>query len=264
MYNLMKPKRVDTIPENNGSLRYIYEEKYDGGSAVIEKYGSNVKIYHGENPNPVTYRYPEIVEGALSLKDGIYVCEIVVFGKDGVNSFDLFQKRQLENKRKIELRSKFFPAVAIIHDILKNFNEDTVDLALNERKKILRDNVFDSNHIRLIEFYDKPDKILEKKDKIEGIVIKEINSTYKFGKRDGWYKYRFNKEEVVKCVDYEDTKVGIVLITEDGRRINLAGHRSEIAKKRLKEDGEVMVEVSYHRRTEKGFRFAVVKRILEG
>ena len=263
MYNLMKPKKIDTIPENKESLKYIFEQKYDGGSGVIEKYDNEIKIFHGENPTAVTYRYPEIVKDGMNLKNGVYVCEIVVFDKEGINNFDLFQKRQLENKRKIELRSMLFPATAVIHDILKDGKEDVTNMALSDRKKILKEKIFDTNHIRLIEFYDKPDKLLELKDTIEGIVIKEINSIYKFGKRDGWYKYRFNKEETVKCVDYEDTPTGIVLITEDGRRINLAGSRSEIAKKRIDEDGEVTVEVSYHRKTGKGFRFAVVKRVLE-
>ena len=264
IYNLMKPKKISEIPENQESLKYIFEEKFDGGSAVIEKYNGNVKIFHGENPTAVTYRYPEIAKDGLTLKDGIYVCEIVVFDKDGINSFDLFQKRQLENKRKIEIRSKFYPVVAVIHDILKNGKEDVTGLTLMERKKILKSNVADTNDIRLIEFYDKPDKLLEMRDVIEGIVIKDINSTYKLAKRDGWFKYRFNKEETVKCVSYEDTDTGIVLITDDGRRINLAGSRSEIAKKKIDENGEVTVEVSYHRRTKKGFRFAVVKRVLEG
>ena len=262
MYDLMKPKKIGNIPDNPDG-KYIYEIKYDGGSAVIEKYGDTVKIYHNKNPDPQEYKYPELVEGALRcLKDGIYVCEIVVFNKEGISDFSLFQKRQLENKVKIQFRRQLYPVTAMVYDIIRANGEDVTDYPLLERKKMLSERVFDNSHIRLVEFFSKPEPILKLKDKVEGIVIKDVNSTYKFGKRDGWFKHRFNKEETVKCVSYEVTPTGIVLITEDGRRINLAGHRSEIAKKRIDEDGEVLVEVSYHQKTKDGFRFPVVKRIV--
>lgn len=255
----MKPKKIDTIPEGD---KFIYEIKYDGGSAVIEKYQDTVKIYHNKNPDPQEYKYPELVEDCLHyLKDGVYICEIVVFNQ-GISDFSLFQKRQVENKMKIQLRRKLYPVTAMIYDVIKVNGQDVTDYALLDRKKILSERVFDSKHIKIVEYFNKPDKLLRLKDKIEGIVIKDVNSTYKFGKRDGWFKYRFNIEETIKCVSYEVTPVGIVLITEDGRRINLAGHRSEIAKRKIDEDGEVLVEVSYYQKTKDGFRFPVVKRII--
>jgi ATP-dependent DNA ligase len=242
MYELMKPKSVDTIDSFIKNDKYIYETKYDGGSSVIVKHGNDIQIFHGYNPNLQNYRYPDLIEEIKSnLKDGEYICELCVF-KEGVSYFPHFLKRQLENKVKIKFVKDIYPVVAIIHDIVKNGNDDVTDNALIERKKMLKENVFDGKHIKLIELYKNPDKLLEQKDVLEGIVIKDINSYYQFGKRgNGWFKFRFNVEEKVKCTKYEDTETGIVLITEDNRRINCAGKRSEFARNKILDEGFVFV-----------------------
>lgn len=263
MFEVMKPKKIDSIPVNNESEKYIYEIKYDGGSGILVKQGEHVDVFHNGNNTPVTYRYPELLPELHNLKDGVYIAELIVSTNDMVGGdFDLFQKRQVENRFKIERRKQMYPITAIVYDIVKNDGEDIRDLTLFERKEILHKNVCDGEHIRVIESFANPDKILEKQDIYEGIVIKDINSVYRNGKRDGWFKYRFNKEEVVRFVDFEDTETGIVLLTEEGKRVNLAGKRSEIAKEKIKNNGFVDCEISWNKKTDKGFRFCVVKRIL--
>lgn len=263
--DLMKPKKLDGLDKFQKETKYIYEIKYDGGSAIICKHGDNVQIFHGHSKNTVlqNYKYPELVdEIKTNLKDGEYPCELCVF-KDGVSDFRLFMKRQTESKVKVDFLKDFFPIKAVIYDITKNGEEKTTDFPLVERKKLLEKNVKDGKHINLIKYSKNPDSILKQKDKLEGIVIKDINSSYKFGKRDGWWKYRFNIEEKIKVKKYEDTKTGIVLITEDGGRINLAGGRSNEAKRKIMNGGFVEVEIAYHEKADDGsLRFPKVKRVL--
>jgi len=263
-YDVMKPKKIDTIPLNNENNKYIYEIKYDGGSGIIVKQNSHVDVFHNGNSTPVTYRYPELItELQMNLQDGIYVAELIVSTSDMIGGdFDLFQKRQVENRFKIERRKNLYPITAIIYDILQDKNENIRDLTLFERKQILHKNVCDSEHIRVIESFNKPEPILEKQDIYEGIVIKDLNSIYQHGKRNGWYKYRFNHEEIVRFVDFEETQTGIVLLTEENKRVNLAGRRSEIAKEKIRENGYVDCEIAWNKKTDKGFRFCIVKRII--
>jgi len=263
---MMKPKKVDRvlIGEN-----YIYECKYDGGSGILVKRDGKIEIYH-EGERRRTYRYPELRESKDNIKDGIYACELCVFNDKGISDFRLFQKRQVENRFKIEMRRKMYPVVAMIYDILEDGKEDVRDYPLMERKKILERNILDCDSIRIVEYYETPDKILRMKDKgIEGVVIKDKLSPYLEGKRDRWFKFRFMKEETVKVVDFEDWRAeqgrGVVLITDKGKRINLAGEeRVEVFKKLFDENGHVYVEIEYHDETDKGLRFPVVKRILGG
>ena len=263
---MMKPKKVDRILTGDN---YIYETKYDGGSAILVKRDGKIEIYH-EGERRRTYRYPELRESKDNIKDGIYACELCVFNDKGVSDFRLFQKRQVENKFKIELRRKMYPVVAMIYDVLEDGKEDVRDYTLIERKKILERNILDCDSIRIVEYYETPDRILQMKNKgIEGIVNKDKLSPYLEGKRDKWYKFRFMKEETVKVVDFEDWRAeqgrGVVLITDKGKRINLAGEeRVEVFKKLFDENGHVYVEIEYYDETDKGLRFPVVKRILGG
>jgi len=261
----MKPKKVDTIPNNNENQKYIYEIKYDGGNSVISKHGKNVEIYHNGNVNPRTYRYPEIIPYIIqNVKDGTYVAELIVSTDNMIGGdFDLFQRRQVENRFKIERRKKIYPIIAIIYDIIQDGKENITDLTLFERKKILQKNICDSTYVRMIESFNKPDKIVANKNMYEGIVIKDLNSCYLHGKRHGWFKKRFNREEIQKFVDYEDTETGIVLLTEKNKRVNLAGKRSEIARNKIRENGYVECELSYNKKTDKGFRICSVKRIID-
>ncbi len=261
---LMKPKAVDTL---DGFIKnkeeYLFQIKYDGGSSIIKKHNGLIEVFHGDNPNRQTVKYPELVAELKTIPDGDYIVELCVFNEHGVSEFRYFLKRQTENKVQINyfLKDKF-PIVAIIHDVVKNGDTDVSNYPYVERLKILSESITDSNHIRLIESYDTPDKILEQKDVLEGVVIKKRNSPYLFGKRDDWYKFRFNVEETVKCVSYENSETGIVLITEDGRRVNLAGERSEGARRKIENEGAVTVEISYHEKSDKGYRFTTVKRVL--
>jgi ATP-dependent DNA ligase len=265
MIELMKPKKVESMSGFDKQEKYIYEIKEDGGSAIIYKHGDTVQIFHGFSDSLVVqnYKYPELVEECkTNLKDGEYPCELCVF-KDGVSQFNLYLKRQSESKVKIDFLKDLFPITAVIYDITKDGDEDITNVPLLERKKILSKNVTDGKHIKLIEYSNKPDKILEQKDKLEGVVIKDINSFYRFGKRDGWFKFRFNIEETLKIEKFEDTQTGIVLITNDGGRINLAGNRSSEAKRKIMNGGFVEVEIAYHEKNEDGhYRFAKVKRVL--
>jgi len=256
---VMKPLKTKQIPTGDN---YIYEIKYDGGSAVLRKQKGIVEIRHSDNPNLQNHKYPELVKDLKFLKDGTYIAELCVFNESGVSHFPSFLKRQCENRFKIEQRSKTYPVVAMIYDMTSDNGDDCVEESLLDRKRMLQHNVRESEHIKIVPYYPKPEPVLEQKDVLEGIVIKDLRTPYRFDSRDGWYKYRFNKEETVKCVEYEEHPVGIVLKTESGKRINLAGPRSEIAKQKIIDDGEVFVEISYNGKSEKGFRFTSVKRVL--
>jgi ATP-dependent DNA ligase len=261
---LMKPKAIDTL---DGFIKnkeeYLFQIKFDGGSSIIKKHNGLIEIFHGDNPNRQTVKYPELVAEVKGIPDGDYICELCVFNEKGVSEFRYFLKRQTENKVQINyfIKDKF-PIVAIVHDITKDGDVDVTGLPYVDRLKLLKDKIMDSNHIRVIESYNTPDKILEQKDVLEGVVIKKRNSPYVFEKRDGWYKFRFNVEETVKCVSFENTETGIVLITEDGRRVNLAGERSEGAKRKIENEGSLMCEISFHEKTPNGYRFPVCKRVL--
>ena len=262
---VMKPLKIAEIPHGD---KYIYEVKYDGGSAEIIKKGESIFIYHSGNPDIQNYKYPELLNDFKTFKDGHYIAELVVFNSESPGGhFPSFLKRQCENQFLIEKRRHSFPVTAMVYDMVSDNGDSCANETLHDRKKMLALNAREGNHIKLVKYYDTPDPILCKKNVFEGVVIKDLNSVYRFDRRDGWFKYRFNKEETVKCVSYENWESsggvsGIVMTTVDGKRVNLAGPRAEEAKQKINDSGAVLVELSYNGKSEKGFRFTTVKRVL--
>lgn len=259
----MKPKKTDSIPEGN----YIYELKYDGGSAFISKEDNKVSIYHSNNGTNQVWKYPELKNELLSLKNGVYVAEICCQTEECVGgNFNNFLKRQCENKFLITNRAKKYPVTAMIYDIVELNGEDITHKNVLERKKILTESVSVSPHVNLVQFYNTPKPILDLAEKmeIEGVVAKHKESVYTFEKRIGWYKVRFNKEITTVCTSYEEWEddkgklKGIVLIDENQNdRYNLPGPRRKKAMESINKKGKVTIEVSIY-----GRRFPVVKRVL--
>lgn len=259
----MKCKPTDKIPDNRES-NLIFEPKYDGGRGIITVKDGHTEIRHGENPNLMNMKYPDLLPDLQGLPDGIYDGELCVL-TDGFSSFNLYQKRQCSNPFKIQMRSKKYPVTYVIFDILQLNGQDLRNLSLMQRKQKLQDNLKqDRNNIRITPFFDNPNTLLEKQDFLEGIVIKQKDSSYEEGKRSGlWRKTRFNKEDTVTAIGYEVTKTGIVMITDTEKRINLAGQRSKKAKELIDNNGKLKAEIVFYEETDKGYRFCSVKRILE-
>lgn len=258
----MKPQKTDTIPKGD----YIYELKYDGGSAFIVKEDSTVSIYHSNNGTNQAWKYPELKKELLSLKNGVYVAELCCQSQEDVGgNFTNFLKRQCENKFIISHRAEKFPVTAMIYDITELDGKDLTNKTLLERKKILSESVSVSPHVNLVQFYNSPQPILDLTDKyqIEGIVAKHVDSVYTFNKRVGWYKIRFNTEITTTCTAYEEWEddkgklKGIILIDKNNDRYNLPGPRRKKAIEAINKNGKVTIEVSIY-----GRRFPVVKRVI--
>lgn len=274
---LMKPKHIENTTANNDVEKlltpflqnkdeYFYQPKYDGGSSKINNTGISTDIFHGDNPNRQNVKYPELMQDFKQQKKCEYIAELCVFDNNGVSVLNYYQSRcHTDNKIKIEyVLKKKYPIVAVVHDIVKIGNEDIVNWTYQDRLKYLTENLIETAHIKLVETFDNPYEIINRQKKLiemnspvllEGLVIKKKTSPYLYGKRDGWWKVRWNKEETVKCVTYEETQTGVVLITEDGRRINYSGQeKSQEARQIIQEDGCVIVELVYHIKTPQGYR----------
>ena len=257
---LMKPQKTEKLPEGEN---IIYELKYDGASSriVIEK--GEVLIFHGDKTEPQNYKYPEVISDLKKQKDGEYIVELCVLDDKNIGgSFNNFQRRMCQDYFKIRRRAKSLPLTIIFHDIID-------DEPLYKRRKILRERITPTPRLKVIDAYDSPKPILDLQKKygtIEGIVAKNLDSYYRMDTRTGWWKKRFNVEETVKCVSYEDWAksdgtTGIVMITDDGKRINLAGPKQHEAKEMIDARGFAMAEIAYHKVSDRGFRFTTVKRI---
>lgn len=195
-------KLSETIPEKN----YIYEIKYDG-YRIVSYLSSNV-ILKTRNSQDYTKKFPSIVDSLKALKfSAILDGEIVVFDKDGKSDFGLLNEC-LKNKT-----DKF---CYVVFDILAYNGKDIRDLPLLERKKILKKVLANCNKNIIFSSFvkEKGKKTFELAQNLglEGIVAKEIYSTYNGNRDDDWLK--------IKCYKRQEFIIGGYTKTDKNKNLS--------------------------------------------
>lgn len=179
------------------SKEWIYEVKFDGTRTIayIDYKERRIKFLN-RRLNYFEFRYPELhsiwknCDCDKIILDG----EICVFEKGKPNFYKLAEREHVDQKVRIEILSREMPATFIVFDILHLNGKDLIDLPLIERKEILKEKVSEGNNLLLSVFVkEKGKKLFEevKKQGLEGIMAKKINSIYEIGKRSkNWLKIK--------------------------------------------------------------------------
>jgi bifunctional non-homologous end joining protein LigD len=185
------------LAEPFNDRNFLYEIKFDGTRtlAYINKEKREVKLL---NRRGIWFqdRYPEMnelwkdVNGKKVLLDG----ELVIFKEGKPNFYLLAEREHIGEKVRAELLSKINPATLIVFDILYKDGKDLIGLPLIQRKRILKDTVKESERLILsIYVMEKGKKFFEevKKQGLEGIMAKRLDSIYEIGKRSkNWLKIK--------------------------------------------------------------------------
>ena len=180
----------------------IFEPKLDGTRAVCYKDLEGIRLINRRG-NDITARYPEFtfigqVKAASAVLDG----EVVVYDKNGNPDFHLLQRREQVARRDISvIRSKELPATYVVFDILEKEGKSLIELSLKERKTILDATVQDGAHIQKTFYTENGPGLWEQVEKrrLEGVIAKELSSTYYPGKRTpAWLKVKYLK--TIDCV----------------------------------------------------------------
>lgn len=185
----------------------ICEFKYDGFRAQIHKNKDKVWIF-SRRQEDVTTQFPDLVE---ICKNNLKVEECIVEGEAWAideNGFPLpFQKlsQRIHRKYEIEKMIREIPIQINLFDIVYLNGETLFHLPLKERRKILEKIVIEEDKkIKIAEsiipksieeiknFYNKAKEL-----KQEGIMIKNLDSKYVFGRHvGGWYKIKETMENL--------------------------------------------------------------------
>lgn len=217
MYRIFE---LDDMKDIKGlSGEYVVQEKYDGMRIQIHKVGDNIKIY-SYNQKDITDKCPEIVEKME--KKGIGDCildgELLLFqGDDALHRANvithIFKKKIPDTK----LRAHVF-------DVMKHEGKDMMDEPLRERINIMFYQYSQHSSDELA-FPSKKDtriadsmkEVGEYAEKImdmptsEGVVIKDIESTYYMGRKKNpkWIKWKKFVDLDVIVLEDKKTKSGL-------------------------------------------------------
>ncbi|MEM3074930.1 MAG: ATP-dependent DNA ligase [Candidatus Pacearchaeota archaeon] len=197
--NVMLPIKVTNIKEafRICGIPCAIEHKYDGFRVVITKKDNEIKLFT-RRLEEVTNQFPDLVELVkkyIKGKNFILDSEVVGFDpKTGkYKPFEAISQR-IKRKYDIEELRKKLPVEANVFDVLYYEDESLVSKPFKERRKILEkiipnekwkikpsfQIITDSEKLAM-QFYKEALKIGE-----EGIMIKNLNATYKPGRYIGY------------------------------------------------------------------------------
>lgn len=182
----MLAKLTNRLPEGD---HWLYEIKLDGYRALVIKRNGSVSVY-SRRGNNLNSRFHTIARSFDFLPDNTMIDgEIVAIDKKGQPSFNALQN----------YRSRTQPLYFYVFDVLAYRGKDVRKLPLEDRRKLLEEDVLRSMRepVRLSAVFSARAKDLiaaAKKEGLEGVVAKRIESTYESGERSGaWVKYKTDK-----------------------------------------------------------------------
>jgi bifunctional non-homologous end joining protein LigD len=193
---LAKPGK---LPEANGE--WAYEIKWDGVRALgFADHGAwRMCSRRGED---VTHRYPELAPIAEQLgeRSAVLDGEVVALDERGIARFQLVQRRMgLTSPAAVEARAAETPVDFVIFDLLHLDGRSTRELPYERRRRLLLDLGLEGERWRTPRHRtDGGPDLLEaaRRQGLEGIVAKRLDSPYRPGKRTGeWIKERVWREQ---------------------------------------------------------------------
>ncbi len=172
---------------------WVFEIKYDGYRVVTYKEDENVKCLTRNNKD-YTKRFPSIVEGIKKLKfNCILDGEVVAFDNLGKSDFSLLQEKLKTAPNELEY---------VVFDLLALNGKDLRTIPLIKRKEMLKNILIKSSKNLIFSEHiigkGKQCFNFAKKNNLEGIVAKNINSVYAGKRNEDWLKIKcYMRQEFV-------------------------------------------------------------------
>lgn len=202
----IKPMLLSEIENPFDDKDYIFELKFDGVRALIYASPKEVTIIsrNGKNLNDL---FPELLEiKNIVKKEVIFDGEITIL-KNKMPSFETLQKRMhLKDKSKINKLKNELPAIFMCFDIIYD-GKDISNFKLLKRKSILEKYEDTNEFIKVKYFIEEGKKLFNavKKLNLEGIVAKNIHSTYQINYRSkDWIKIKNLKDDDFYICGYSE------------------------------------------------------------
>lgn len=204
---------------------WIYEIKWDGYRAVSFLYDGKVEIKSRNNKNYNQKFYPVFNDLIKIKKRMVLDGEIVAINSKGLSDFSWLQDWEQDGEGLL---------VYYVFDILHLGGYNLRAVKQLDRKKILKNNLPESKHVRYVDHIEKDGKRFfneAKKRGIEGIIAKNMNSKYQAGKRSrDWLKIKWQNITEAVIGGYTEPKGSrknmgaLVLGIYDKGRLRYIGH----------------------------------------
>jgi DNA ligase D-like protein (predicted ligase) len=188
--SFIEPMECLPVPKLPEGPLWVYEVKLDGFRAIgVNPKQGNPTLLSRQDKS-LDRKFPDVSKALASLPRGTIIDgEVVALDDDGRPDFNL-----LTHSRSSAGRIRFY-----VFDLLFFENKDVMALPLFERRKLLQSLAFESEIIKLLEYFQtSADEMLDvvRQHCLEGVVAKRLDSHYEPGRRSGaWVKHRIAQQQ---------------------------------------------------------------------
>ena len=212
---------------------WLYEVKWDGVRALCYVEDGRVRLV-SRNGNVMDSQYPElsVLPHHLKLREAIVDAEIAALDERGAPSFERLQQRiNVSDASAIATLRRHHPVVLYVFDLLYADGFDLRGVAIEERKRLLKEVLEPSETIRYSEHFDGGGaELLEavKQQGIEGVIGKRRGSFYQSRRGSDWVKYKVQASDSFVLCGFtkgeRDLFGALVLGAYDGTKLKWAGN----------------------------------------
>ncbi|GAB6988109.1 non-homologous end-joining DNA ligase [Paenibacillus pini] len=211
-----EPIMADQLPSGE---EWIAQIKWDGVRMLVYYDGVNQTRLINRKGNERTQQYPELldVHSYCNANSVILDGEVIALVEGSPSFHQVMKRDSLRSDMQIRARVQQIPIVYMIFDVLFYNGEWVTGKSLLERQAILQAIITPNNHVQLVPNYNDLSLLYEvaRKHQLEGIVCKNINSTYALNGKDGRWIKRKNIQDVIAVVGgitYRDGTINALML----------------------------------------------------
>lgn len=198
--------------------QWIAQIKWDGVRMLSYYDGSTSELINRRG-NHRTGQYPELADiPAFCKANSVILDGEIIALKDGKPSFhEVMRRDSLKNSSTIAVVRYQVPVIYMIFDILYYNGQWTIDQPLSLRQQLLSNVLLPHPHVQAVPSYTDPSQLFAaaQTQNLEGIVCKDISSTYALGGKDKrWQKRKIISDitAVAGGVTFRDGIVNALLL----------------------------------------------------
>ncbi|UFJ42060.1 non-homologous end-joining DNA ligase [Brevibacillus humidisoli] len=207
----MEPLRSDTIPEGP---EWIAQVKWDGVRILTYYDGRNVRLYNRKLYERTSH-YPEVtnIHSYCKAESIILDGEVIALGEDGKPSFHQVMRRDgIRRLEKVAYMQQQVPVTYMIFDILFHNGVWLHQQPFRERMNRLAESIQPCEQLQLVTSHANGHSLYEavKRQGLEGIVAKRVDSPYVIGEKKGvWLKIK-NYRDLIAVIGGFTIRNGVI------------------------------------------------------
>ncbi|MFE4713030.1 DNA ligase [Paenibacillus sp. NPDC056722] len=224
-----EPILADQLPQGN---QWIAQIKWDG-VRMLSYYDGNSTELVNRRGNRRTLQYPELADAAAYCKANSVILdgEIIALNGGKPSFHEVMRRDSLRTEATIQAVKRQVPVMYMIFDILYCNGGWLLDQPLHKRQQLLAEILLPHPHVQSVPSYTNPAELFNAAQKggLEGIVCKEMDSTYALnGKDKRWQKRKIIQDLVAVAggVTFRDGLVNALLLGlyDDEGKLHYIGH----------------------------------------